>query len=62
MNSKRANTSEFKQFIKEYEIMSMHDHPNILKVYGIFLGSMRLKTKHYPMKTLSKSSTKSQKE
>ncbi len=38
MNTKNAKTTEFKQFIKEYEIMSMLEHANILKTYGIFLS------------------------
>lgn len=38
MNAKNAKTPEFTQFIQEYEIMSMLEHANILKTYGIFLS------------------------
>ena len=39
MNTSNKTHQQFKQFIKEYEIMNMLDHPNILKAFGIYLRS-----------------------
>ena len=32
------NTTSFRHFMKEYEIMNMLHHPNIIETYGIFLS------------------------
>lgn len=37
-NKSEENIIAFRHFIKEYEIMNMLNHPNILKTFGIFLS------------------------
>ena len=39
---KKGKTSNFKQFMKEYEIISMLSHPNIIKTLGIFLSNEKI--------------------
>lgn len=34
-----SNKEKFKDFLKEYEIMNLLDHPNIINTYGIFFSS-----------------------
>ncbi|KAK8844183.1 hypothetical protein M9Y10_024388 [Tritrichomonas musculus] len=34
----KTNISTLKQFLSEYEILNMLNHPNIIKAYGIFLS------------------------
>ena len=36
---KEVTFEEFQQFLKEYEILCLFDHPNILKAFGIFLSN-----------------------
>ena len=42
MNIKNINTKNFRNFIREYELMSMLDHPNILKAYGFFFSDNKI--------------------
>ena len=39
MKTEGKSVEEFRQFINEYGIMNILDHPNILKTYGIFLSN-----------------------
>ena len=42
MNIKTAKTANFRNFMKEYEIMTLLDHQNILKAIGFFMSSAKL--------------------
>lgn len=39
MNVTNESSSNLQNFLKEYEIMNILKHPNILKTYGIFLSN-----------------------
>lgn len=39
-----VTTEEFRQFLREYELLCLLDHPNIVKTFGIFLSN----SKHSP--------------
>ena len=41
MNMNNSDMNDFKHFIREYEIISMLQHPNIIKVFGIFLSNAK---------------------
>ena len=38
MNIKKKETTNFRRFLREYEIINMLNHPNIIKTYGIFMS------------------------
>ncbi|KAK8849929.1 hypothetical protein M9Y10_018520 [Tritrichomonas musculus] len=38
MNIKKGETVNFRRFLREYEIINMLKHPNIIQTYGIFMS------------------------
>ncbi|KAK8892222.1 serine/threonine protein kinase [Tritrichomonas musculus] len=41
MNIRNATIEEFRHFLKEYEIMNMLNHPNILKAFKMFMSDAK---------------------
>mgnify|MGYP002475298843 CR=1 FL=1 len=42
MNTEKSNMKNFINFIKEYEIISILHHPNIIRAIGIFLSNDKI--------------------
>lgn len=41
MNIKNSDAKNFQNFLGEYEIMNLFNHPNIIKTFGLFLSETR---------------------